>query len=274
MAGEKSSFIDDIPDPSIFDSHLELPKDPNANATLTVILRYKLDFADSKNRVPGVVFNLEGTARAKDASGFAHYLTDWDDKSRSAFTNLMVRSEKIWTNKFLLIPPRNYSGLDFKHTLPGHYVRPNIMCALRLEPSGKPHIRITVVRVNGPMPFQAATNVKPPRNILLDELSAKSPALGHELGHALGMLHIKALLGDKACIADHNASRCYGETPQEQANIMGVGSDLWPLNAQPWLDRIELHTKTQKAFWTATMDTKKPPEALTFAQHVLRMPFS
>jgi len=76
MAGEKSSFIDDIPDPSIFDSHLELPKDPNANATLTVILRYKLDFADSKNRVPGVVFNLESTARAKDASGFAHYRTD------------------------------------------------------------------------------------------------------------------------------------------------------------------------------------------------------
>src|SRR5262249_58807491 len=56
MAGG-SPFIEDIPDPSTFDSHLEIPTsgDPNANATLTLILRYKLEFADSKNRVPGVV---------------------------------------------------------------------------------------------------------------------------------------------------------------------------------------------------------------------------
>jgi hypothetical protein len=268
------AFIEDVPDPSTFDSHLEIPTsgDPNANATLTLILRYKLEFADSKNRVPGVVLMIEGSARAKDSTGFSHYIADWDDKSRSKFTDLMVRSERIWTYKFLLIPPMNYSGLDFKHTLPSRYARPNVMCALRMEPWGKPHIRITVVRVTGPVTFQAATNVNPPRNILIDESAAQSPALGHELGHALGMLHIKALLGDKACIANHNAPRCYGETPQEQANIMGTGRDLWPLNAQPWLDRIELHTKTQKALWTVTMDMKKRPETLTFAQHVMRLP--
>jgi hypothetical protein len=32
------------------------------------------------------------------------------------------------------------------------------------------------------------------------------------------------------------------------------------------------HSQTQKAFWTATMDMKTPPETLTFAQHVLRLP--
>ena len=137
----------------------------------------------------------------------------------------------------MLTPPRNYSGLDFKHSLPGHYVRPNVMCALRMEPWGTPHIKITVVRMTGPVAFRASTEHRPPRNILLDEAAPQSPVLGHELGHALGMLHIKALLGDRACVADDNAPRCYGETPQELANIMGTGRDLWPLNAAPWIDR-------------------------------------
>jgi len=109
MAGDdRSPFIDDVVTNNTFDSHLEIPTsgDPHANATLTLILRYKLEFADSKNRVPGVIVNIEGTARARDGTGFSHYITDWDDKSRFNFTRLMWRSEKIWTYKFLLIPPR------------------------------------------------------------------------------------------------------------------------------------------------------------------------
>jgi len=51
----------------------------------------------------------------------------------------------------MLTPPRNYSGLDFKHSLPGRYVRPNVMCALRMEPWGTPHLKITVVRMTGPV---------------------------------------------------------------------------------------------------------------------------
>jgi hypothetical protein len=267
-------FIDDVFINNTFDSHLEIPTsgDPHHNATLTLVLRYKLEFADSKNRVPGVIVDIEGTPRARDMTGFAHFITDWDDRSRFNFTRLMWRSEKIWTYKFMLTPPRNYSGLDFKHSLPGHYVRPNVMCALRMEPWGTPHIKITAVRITGPVAFRASTEHLPPRNILFDEAAPQSPVLGHELGHALGMLHIKALLGDRACVADDNAPRCYGETPQELTNIMGAGRDLWPLNAAPWIDRIVLHTKTQKAFWTATMDMKTPPETLTFAQHVLRLP--
>jgi hypothetical protein len=108
--------------------------------------------------------------------------------------------------------------------------------------------------------------------MLLEEHDPQTRALGHELGHALGMQHIKALLGDQACIADDNAPTCYGETPYELANIMGTGSDLWPPNAAPWLDRIALHTKTQKCFWIPTMDMTTPPQIITFAQHVLFLP--
>ena len=271
--GQKSPFLVDITDPT-FDSHLEIPTsgDPHHNATLTLVLRYKLEFADSKTRVPGVIVDIEGTPRARDGAGVAQYITDWDDQSRSNFTRLMWRSQKIWTYKFMLIPPLNYDGLDFRHPLPGHYVRPNVMCALQMEPWGPPHIRITVVRAAMPEAFTHATSRTPPRNMLLEEAAPRSPVLGHELGHVLGMRHIKAILGDQACLADDNAPRCYGETALELANIMGAGRDLWPLNAAPWIERIASHTQTQAASWTATMDMKTPPETLTFAQHILRFP--
>lgn len=271
--GDRPAFLDDITDPT-FDSHLDIPTsgDPHHNATLTLVLRYKLEFADGKNPVPGVVETIEGTPRTRDGTGLAQYITDWDDQSRSSFTRLMWRSQKIWTYKFMLIPPRNYSRLDFKHPLPGQYVRLNVMCALQMEPWGTPHIRVTVVRSAGPEAFQASTNRAPPRNMLLDESAPRLPVLGHELGHVLGMRHIKTILGDKACIAHDNAPRCYGETALELANIMGAGRDLWPLNAAPWLERVAAHTQTQAGLWTATMDMKTPPETLTFAQHVLRFP--
>ena len=145
-------------------------------------------------------------------------------------------------------------------------------CALQMEPWGPPHIRITAVRAAIPDAFTNATSRAPPRNMLLEESAPRLPALGHELGHVLGMRHIKTILGDQACVADDNAPRCYGETALELANIMGAGRDLWPLNAAPWIERVAAHTRTQAGLWTATMDMKTPPETLTFAQHVLRLP--
>jgi hypothetical protein len=261
-------FIGDISDRT-FDSHLEIPTsgDPHHNAMLTITLRYRLEFADSRNRVPGLIVERDGTPRALDGANFAHYITDWDERSRANFTKAMWRSEKIWSFKFMLITPRSYNGLDFEHPMPGSFVRPNVICALHMEPWGDPHIRITVVRAAGADQFTPFTERSPPRNMRLDELAPQLPVLGHELGHVLGMLHIKALLGDQACIADDNASRCYGETEHELANIMGTGRDLWPLNAAPWIDRVALHTKTQVSSWTATMDMKTLPQIITSKQH-------
>jgi hypothetical protein len=274
MASDENPPFQEDASGNTFDSHLEIPTsgDPHHNATLTITLRYKLEFADGKNRV-GVIHDRDGTPRAVDRAQFAHFITDWDTESRSKFTAAMWGAQRIWSYKFMLITPRSYSGLDFKHLLPGHYVRPNVMCALRLEPWGTPHIKITVVRVSDQVEFTSFTSMVPPRNMLIDESAPKKSTLGHELGHALGMLHIKGLRGDQACITgDVNAPRCYGDTPQELANIMGGGRDLWPLNAAPWLDRIALHTKTQAAFWTPTMDMTTKPQILTFAQHVFYLP--
>jgi hypothetical protein len=261
MAGA-SSVIPEVVG-NVFDSSLELPTsgDPRHNAILRITLRYRLRFADSKNRVPGVIVDIENSARAKDGTGFAHYIEDWDGPSRTAFTKLMWVSERIWTFKFMLITPKTYREFDFAHSVPGQFVRPNVMCALRMEPDGgNPHINVTAVRVSGPTTFRSSTSHVPPHDMLLEEGDPRLPVLGHEMGHALGMPHIKAMLGDAACKLDDNAPRCYGETAQEMANIMGTGRDLWPLNAEPWLDRIAVHTGAKKDTWKATVDMTTPPQ--------------
>src|SRR3954466_842354 len=118
-------FTEDV-SASTFDSHLEIPTsgDPNHNAMLTLTLRYRLTFADSTNQVPGVIVKRDNVFRAVDSDGFSHPLLDWDAKARSAFSTAFQRGMKIWNMKFVLITPRDYSGLDFPHPKPGYRVRP------------------------------------------------------------------------------------------------------------------------------------------------------
>ena len=265
-----SGFTEDIFSKNTFDSHLEIPTsgDPRHNAMLTITLRYKLDFADSRNMRPGLV-RLDGIVKFRDSDGFAHPILDWDIKSRTDFSNAFFRGERIWNLKYSLLTPSNYNGLDFNHPDPGFVVRPNVWCLFHLEPSNDPHRTITVVRPDrdsDPVAFRA-------NDMLLDDRAPWMPTLGHELGHALGMLHIKALLGDQECIKDHNLDRCYGETDVERANIMGSGTQLWLLNAAPWLDRIATHTQTQKGSWTPVLDLKTSPKKITLAQSLLNLFF-
>lgn len=268
-----SPFIRDMPSGK-FDSLLEVPTsgDPNHNAMLSITLRYKLNFADSKNQVAGVIVRRDQAFKAQDAEGFAHPILDWDRPSIDNFSRAFQRGERIWNLKFLLVTPRSYSGLDFSHPRPGYRTRPNVLCLFRMEPWGAPHITINVVRIdaaNDPVPFRSHIR-------LMDHLAPWRNTLGHEIGHALGMLHIKTLLGDTQCIADEHRGiypeRCYGETEAEIANIMGGGNTLSAVNAQPWLERIAAHTGTQQHLWIAKRDLKLLPTSLTIAQSLLNLP--
>lgn len=268
-----STFISDVTS-SKFDSLLEIPTsgDPNHNAMLTVTLRYKLNFADGKNPVAGVIVKRDQIFKAQDADGFAHPVLDWDRKAIEDFSRAFQRGERIWNLKFLLVTPNSYSGLDFSNPRAGYRTRPNVLCLLRMEPWGAPHITINVVRVdtaNDPVSFRSHIR-------LMDHLAPWRSTLGHEIGHALGMLHIKTLLGDKQCIADENRGiypeRCYGETEAEVANVMGGGNRLSVVNALPWLERIALHTSTQRQLWTASRDLKLAPASITVAQSLLNLP--
>jgi hypothetical protein len=97
--------------------------------------------------------------------------------------------------------------------------------------------------------------------------------IAHEIGHALGLPHIGQTSGDPLCqlaiIADaqsqvdptftvpalylggSNSNPCYGTLApvSDGTNIMGFGSSFDKSNAQPWVDRIALHTGTAAAAW-------------------------
>jgi hypothetical protein len=125
-----------------------------------------------------------------------------------------------------------------------------------MSASDHPHIKIIVVRVDqtkSPMAFRSSTN-------RYDYQVPWTPTLGHELGHAIGMKHIKVLLGDAQCAIEPNEDRCYGETVEEKANVMGSGTKLLPINAAPWLDRIAAHTMTARPDWTASLYVRAQPQ--------------
>src|SRR6202007_1326046 len=63
--------------------------------------------------------------------------------------------------------------------------------------------------------------------------------LGHELGHAINEDHSLALKGDAQCKVNPNLDRCYGLTPEEIRNIMGVGTEITEINVGPWIDHLQ-----------------------------------
>jgi hypothetical protein len=106
-------------------------------------------------------------------------------------------------------------------------------------------------------------------------------AIAHEIGHLLGQRHIGVLKKTVLCLRamDKNAPptiiagpgavnegedsfECYGgfDMPSIADNIMGCGMAFDPVNAQPWKDRIALHTGTDPEAWKVSM-TYVPPAA-------------
>jgi len=260
-------FHSSIESPAEFDSKLEYPdgRDPSQNAWLTITIRYYLNFVDDYNEKAGITVEKDGKSFAMDSDKRELFpILKWDATSTARFRNDFQRGENIWNYRFVLIAPRDFSALDYESfSGPGWVVRPNVICLFRVAPSlVKPHLRIDVVRLD------PSINSKRFRSseTLYDNMDLYCPTLGHELGHALGMGHIKELLGDAVCIADAKKGifpgRCYGETEVEKANIMGGGTQLLPLNAKPWLDRIASQTADTRGLntrWTATLDTNTPP---------------
>ncbi len=112
----------------------------------------------------------------------------------------------------------------------------------------------------------------------------------HEIGHALDLPHIGVVHQDPLCktailmddiqwqidsglgtnirgtmtgllAGSSNSSACYGNfAPASRGeNVMGGGTKFEETNAQPWVDRIALHTGTDAKAWRVSM-TRMPPK--------------
>ncbi len=96
-----------------YDSILEIPNGNNSyqNAWLTLQLRVKLNFVDSKNPLPGLTVFQGGIWYARDSVGYLFPLMDWPSHLTARFqSEFAERAEKTWNSQFMLITPRNYSG--------------------------------------------------------------------------------------------------------------------------------------------------------------------
>jgi hypothetical protein len=120
-----------------YDSVLEKPSGSNLNqnAWLTLQLRIKLNFADSKNPVPGLTMYQGGKFYAKDSDGYLFPLLDWPPFLVTRFQREFTqRAEKTWNWQFLLVTPKTYAELDYQSG--GWSVRPNVLCLFRMSVLG------------------------------------------------------------------------------------------------------------------------------------------
>lgn len=126
-----------------YDSVLEKPSgaNPQQNAWLTLQLRVKLNFVDSKNPAAGKTYNSGANYFAKDWSGYLFPILDWPPHLVKRFEqNFVQRAERIWNRQFLLKTPKTYADLDVDNLGAGLTIRPNVLCLFRLSifgPSGQ-----------------------------------------------------------------------------------------------------------------------------------------
>lgn len=256
--------------------------------TLTIKLIYSLNFVDSRTKPhrPEIIWEpSDKHSRPEDG----HYVIDsnnkpfrsdeWDFTAQRLFATKFKKGEEFWDRKFMLITPDEYSGFDYQ--LPddvrnGTSWRPNVQCrfelisipnesALTSFTGSNPgvHLTLDVVRARRETYGGAFRS-----NIWLYDISDVDEfTLWHEIGHAMGQDHIQALLGNGQCIiGDSNATPCYVTPKGVEPNIMGNGKGLLKLNALPWVELIQHHTKTFGAKWEVSRNIVTPPRKIPGVQ--------
>jgi hypothetical protein len=236
------------------------------NAELTITLRIELSPVRTLNEMvsklpPGLqpwVKMVVSTDRSfyPDAGKKRIEITEWKQADWLTWlTKYQKEGQKYWNGRFWLKTPATWTKFDFSHGK--KTIRPNVYCRFVLEASDKPfreghHKKITVVKLKKKEFFQSHDSLYDNQDIYLrpTEGARKQLPLVHEVGHALGMLHVRNLVDPSLCGgADLNDDMCYGTTEFEKDNIMGKGMKITAANANPWLERIAEHTGTKKDDW-------------------------
>jgi hypothetical protein len=137
-----------------YDSILEIPNgnNSNQNAWLTLQLRVKLNFVDSKNPLPGFTVFQDRRWYARDHNGYLFPLIDWPSHLMARFQREYAQqAQKTWNWQFMLITPTNYSGLDYQCFTRGVTVRPNVLCLFRMSVISRTGALLDTSPAAGPM---------------------------------------------------------------------------------------------------------------------------
>ena len=245
-----------------FDSELGAQPDPKDNATtLTVVLRLEVTAIDART--------------AQDLDGKIFRAKAWSDgEVRQYLADFKKTVQDCWSNQFFIMfpdpgnPLEAMSAVDFQrfvHPLQKEK-KPYLTCNLLIRFTDKNgHARVNILNlVPGQGRFHGRITRAPgsPDTVTLgnDAVTVFTQQFGprdeysqipaaHEVGHLLGLDHVNAK--HPQCKIDKNAEICYGGTPYERNDIMGVGWAVTGDHAKTWLKAIALHTGHEKG-WTAS----------------------
>lgn len=288
-----------------FDSKLEIPsgRDCEQNAWLTIDLKVKLNFVDSKNPNKKMV-NVDGKWYASDYDKWLFPALDWSPAFKDRFSKgFQAHAEKVWNWQFVLVTPMNYTDLDYMSFQgKGWRVRPNVLCLFRcnmVTTGANKTINVynldlrttSVKKKTGETQSINSWNSRTWRSddvdyddrdlfapVVIDEQNKiVGDTVGHEIGHALGQAHILGLKGNPKCALsgeDSPKRYCYGHGSADKFdawNIMGGGNRVYLINAVSWQERMALHTGRKD--WTATgvmnTPTRKIPMGVDVVAPVL-----
>ena len=238
-----------------FDSSLQIPSPFSAaNCTLTINLKVFL------HPYSGVTYQRRGQTYKTRA---------WRNAEWSEFVFLYKHiSNHYWNNRFWLTPPASFAELDLPLDRPTH--RPNVFCRLNLEIAktrGESHVEIEVVHLDNdePKPFRSHSRLYDDKDVQVKSNGKylQIPVV-HEVAHLLGIDHPGLAAGRPACLRNGNLKACYGKDGYERDQISGSGMAFRVQHAEPWRDRMSLHTDTNAGDWRVSM-MRVEPQALARA---------